>query len=191
MQIDILELLEARIEQNAKRGNRSLGRDNYGQISNMAMPAGWVPGEQIDNFVGNSSYKQFHPATDKNVRLSFYYRGRRTTAASGQRFHALLKEPCHLLSRKEIDTLAEIIRDKSNQADFRMQSARTEDINGKRVLVIEGRYNEIEQDCRSMFVDADASTGTVVQEISYQAPKASFYRYYGQAKGAMDSIQWK
>ncbi len=164
-------------------------RSNYGQISNMAMPAGWVPGEQLNNVVGNSSFRQFHPSDNPDVRLSFYYRGRRTSEAAGEKFRRLLEERLHLLSRKELEAIAETVRDKAGTSGFKLFRARTEDINGKHVLIVEGRFVEIQQDTRCMLVDADG-TGTVVQEIAYQAPLSKYLRYLGQAKAAMDSIHW-
>lgn len=190
---DILKLIDARIAN--QDGPSRTGRihvTNQGQISDMVLPKGWKVGVQSQNVQGNSDYRDFRPEgdSDSNARLCFFYRGRVTSRASGERFHTLLKAPDHVLSGKELESLKEVLRDKVTPG-FSLLSARTEELNGKRVLMIEGRFVEIQQDVRAILVDANGTTGRVVQEIYYQAPKDSYLRYLKHAKESMNSIEWK
>ncbi len=188
---DILKLIEKRATD--QYGPGRTGRvhfTNQGQISDIVLPEGWKAVAQADNVQGNSVYNDYRPTSDSSVRISFFYRGRVTSRTAGARFHALLQEPNHILSSKEIESLKETLRDKGNNG-FSVLSARTDDLNGKRVLIVEGRYDEIQQDNRSIYIDADGTTGRVVQEIYYQAPRDSYLRYLKQAKESMNSIRWR
>ncbi len=163
---------------------------DLGQISCMELPSGWEKGADEEKRQHSATYHEYHPEGDPSCQLGFYYRGRRTSENAGHNFHEVLNKPVHSLSRSEFDSLKETIRDKFNSTDFHATNARTVDINGKRVLLLEGRYNEIQQDAKHIFVDADG-TGTAVQEIFFQAPKDKFANYAKTAERAMKSIRWK
>src|SRR5262249_29954654 len=94
------------------------------------------------------------------------------------------------LGPDEIKDVAQVIRDKSNQDDFELFSPRTESLNGKMVLVIEGRYVEAQEDAYSIYVDADGS-GRLIRELHYRAPKYQFLRYLTSARKTFRSIVWK
>jgi len=86
--------------------------------------------------------------------------------------------------------LSKVLRGKEDPQQFKMIAARTEDFNGKRVLVVEGRDTKSEDDIYAILVDADGS-GRVIQEIYYQAPNEIYPKYLREAKSALKSIQWK
>lgn len=161
-----------------------------GQISRMRLPQGWLPNQKQEGVVGNSSYIDYCSPASKEIKLSFFYRGRPVSAASAETFHELLNKPAHTLTPAEIKSIGEIMRDRKNPADFQMLSARTEVLNGKKVLVVEGRYNEIQQDTYAVFVDADGK-GKAVQEIYFQAPKADYMKHSKEAKDSIKTIEWK
>lgn len=193
---DVLQMIDNAIMSQAHAPERATVPDwsskstrDYGQIANMAMPEGWVPGERVNNIVGNSSFRQFHPKNSPEARLCFYYRGRRIAQSAGTRFLQLLSKEPHLLNAKEIAEVAAVLRDKAH-AGFKLFKAKTERINGKMVLIVEGRFVEIQQDARCMFIDTDGS-GTAIQELYFQAPSSKYLSYAGQARQAMESILWK
>ncbi len=168
----------------------SLELSDHGQVRKIDIPPGWEEGPNYDGREHSASYKEFHPAGDKDCQLGFYYRGRRTSEAAGKNFHDQLAKPPHALSADELKSVAEIIRDKSNPADFNTKSARTEDVNGKRVLILEGQYTANKQYAKHLFVDSD-NTGTAVQEIFFQAPEHKFQNFSKPADEALKSIKWK
>lgn len=173
-----------------KTGGKMGESIGIGQVAEMNLPPGWKEGQPEKSGSGTSSFREFHAADSPEAKLCFYYRGRRISEEGGRHFHNLLEKPPHNLSAEEVQSLGEALRDRANPDDFNMLVAKTEDINGKRVLVIEGRYKEIQQDTRALLVDSDGS-GTAVQEIYYQAPKDLFPKYLLAASSAMKSIQWK
>lgn len=163
--------------------------NEHGQIKHMEMPGGWLAGPDYSKRLHSASYQEFHPPGQEDCQLGFYYRGRRTSASAGETFTKTLEEAPHHLSGAEYASLQEIVRDKAKNSDFTLKDARTEDLNGKRVLVVEGRYNGNQNDVKHIFVDADGS-GTAVQEIFFQAPKEKFGKFIKAAERSMETISW-
>lgn len=164
---------------------------NLGQLKKMDMPPGWEEGPDYTKRQHSASYHEFHPNGEPECQLGFYYRGRRTSEAAGRNFHNILERPAHALSEGEYMSLKEVLRDKANQPeDFMVRAARTEDLNGRRVLVVEGRYTGNQNDTKHIFIDTDGS-GTAVQEIFFQAPKDKFPTYINDASRAMQTLRWR
>ena len=165
---------------------------NLGQINDITLPEGWVGGEpyRFTSSVGSRSFRAIHPADQPGICLGFYYRGLPVSNESANNFNSLLAKSSHVLTAAEVLSVSEILRDKSSRQDFTIMVARTEDINGKRVLVVEGRYKEINEDAFAIFIDASGD-GKAVQEVYYQAPKATYLIYLKAARDAIRLIKWK
>lgn len=163
---------------------------NLGQIKKMEMPIGWEAGPDYSRRQHSASYQEFHPNGQKDCQLGFYYRGRRTSESAGEKFHDILSAADHELSKAEYRSLEEVLRDKAKDDDFTVKSARTEELNGKRVLIVEGRYNKNQNDSKHIFIDSDG-TGTAVQEVFFQAPKDKFALYANAASQSMKTVRWK
>src|SRR5215470_2690154 len=71
---------------------------NHGQVKHMVLPPKWEEGTAEYGTVGNSSFRQFHPPGDPDVRLCFYFRGRRMGDDAAQQFRAILDKPPHALT---------------------------------------------------------------------------------------------
>lgn len=165
---------------------------NHGQIMEMALPYGWVEGApyQFRGGIGTRSFREVHPIDAPQAMLTFFYRGLPVSQECGDVFRAMLANPPHTLTEKEIRSLGDALRDKINPDDFLIYYAKTEDYNGKVVLCIEGRYKEVQEDVFEIFVDASGD-GRAIQEIYFQAPKDSFAKYAKAAKESIRSIVWK
>lgn len=187
---DVNKFLDEWINPSAKPANKSGNTISIGQIDEMKLPSGWQEGPEAKPTGGSSLYREFHPADHPDVKLNFYYRGRRISEQAGKTFHDLLQKPAHILQGAELDGLKEVLRDKSNPESFKTLMAKTEDIAGKRVLVVEGHYPASDLETRSLFIDSDG-TGTAVQEVFYQAPRADYSKYLPAANTAIKSIIWK
>lgn len=179
--------------QNVRNQNTSSARAKViaiGQIESMTLPEDWLE-SYVDKPEGSpASLRLFHPTGEELAQLGFFYRGRRLAAKDGQAFCDLLRQSPHVLSGSELESIASLLRDKSDPEEFKLLIAKTEDFNGKRILVVEGRFLEISEDNRSIFIDSDG-TGTAVQEVYFQAHKLLFGRYYRAAAAAMKTIKWK
>lgn len=163
---------------------------NIGQVKQIEIPGGWEAGPDYNKRQHAATYQEYHPAGAPECQLGFYYRGRRTSDAAGKTFHDLLDKPPHALTDAEFRSLEEIVRDKAKAEDFRLESAKTEDLNGKRVLRVKGRYVGNQNDAEHVFIDADG-TGSAVQEVFFQAPKDKFSKHIKHAEDAIRSIRWK
>lgn len=164
---------------------------NRGQIAEMTLPEGWVeaPPVVFSGGQGMKSRRVIHPPDLPAVRLTFFYRGLPMNRRAGQAFLKVLQQPPHDISDEEWNSLTVLLRDRDPE-EFTRFTARTEDWNGRRVLVVEGRYLELQEDNLEIFVDA-VGDGRTVQEILYQAPKDLYNRYLRGAETALKSIKWK
>lgn len=165
---------------------------NRGQIAEMTLPTGWVedPPVQFSGGVGMKSRRVIHPPEAPRVRLVFFYRGLPMSQKAGKRFFDVLQGPPHDLTEQEWDSLAVLLRDREDPSEFMRFAARTEDWNGRRVLVVEGRYLEIQEDNFEIFIDA-VGDGRTVQEVIYQAPTDVYNKYWRIAEGSLKTIRWK
>lgn len=186
---ELMDNLMAAIRANGTQSD-SLEVTDLGQISKMELPPGWEEGLDEQSRQHAATYRHYHPVGEPECQIGFYYRGRRTSDAAGRHFLDVLNKPPHKLTRQEFDSLGDVVRDKSEPEDFQVTNVRTIDISGKVVLLVEGRYKDIQQDSKHIFIDADGS-GTAVQEIFFQAPKERFPVYAKLAEQSMKSIQWK
>src|SRR4030095_3116550 len=161
------------LSQEDSSAGANVERISRGQVEMMKLPAGWVSGAEKGRTEAAYSYKEFHPEEGPDSMICFFYRGRRAGQDSSKSFRDVLAKPPHALTASEIESIGQILRDKRDPKDFKMTSCRTEDVNGRRVLVVQGRYNEIQEDALAMLIDADKDpAGSAVQEIFFQAPAA-------------------
>ncbi len=164
---------------------------DHGQIADMTLPRNWVEGpkRQFAGGIGTRGLREIYPLEAPRVRLCFYYRGLPISKEAGKRFLEILQKPPHVIGQDAWKSLGVVLRDKELSEDFTLFIARTEDWSGRRVMVVEGRYREIQEDNFEIFVDA-AGDGRTIQEIFYQAPKDLYIKYLKAAKGSMKSIRW-
>ncbi len=164
---------------------------NHGQIASMTLPAGWVEGtDKTYTGAGTRSFRQFHSADFPDAKLCFFYRGLPVRKESAESFREILDRPPHELEVSETNSIAEVLRDRGNHDQFYIRDIRTEDINGKRVLVVEGTHEKIQQDSYALYIDADG-TGRFVQEIYYLAPFIDYVSFKPEADESINSIAWK
>ncbi len=166
--------------------------ENHGQIAVLEVPDGWVE-RSADNYyrdIGARSMLEFHPPDAPDAVLCVYYRGLPMRDAAAALFRAVLRQPPHALGFGEIKDLRGVLQERADSKVFTISSARTEDLNGRRILWIEGRYKEAGNDLQQILLDADG-TGSVVQEIYFVAPKDIFLKYARSARAALTTIVWR
>jgi hypothetical protein len=168
-----------------------LSLSNHGQIERMTLPEGWVESEaQTRSEADLSQLRKFHAPGNEDVQICFHYRGLPVTERSGESFRKLLEMPRHQLMPKEMWDIQEVLDSMMLDNNFETVSARVDDVHGKRVLIVEGRWVPLKFDTYSMFIDA-SGTGSVVHEIYYAAPVAHYPLHLKEAKNALESIVWK
>jgi len=165
---------------------------NQGQIESMVLPVGWKKADQAAtvNTIGGRSLIEWHPPDNSDVRLSIFYRGLPVGSEASAAFRSVLKKPAHELSKEEVAALSGILRERADDKAFNLEQAKTVQLNGKIVVVIEGEYRETGSKLKELLVDADG-TGAAVQEVYYQAPGGSYKDYEEQSARSFASIKWK
>jgi hypothetical protein len=162
-----------------------------GQINGLTEPSKWVPGQPSPKI----GYIEYHPGANDLVKLYTYDRGRRLDPDVAKTFADVLYNYApHTLKADELSALQKngVLRDKGPNAGFTPLIAKTEDLNGRRVLVVEGTWKPENLHVRTVYVDADIKKdGSVIQELSYQAPASIYHQYLTQARKAIQSVTWK
>ncbi len=167
---------------------------DHGQINSMDLPAGWnLKPSEGNPGIGTRSYQEASPKNNPDVSLSFFYRGLPVPAQDGTNFKNVLEQKPHELSADELRSLSNVLSQKT-PLDSDQFKLRTEELNGKNVLVVEGSYpasrDAAAQQIHELYVNASGD-GRAVQEIFYQAPADAYGKYSDQALNALKSIKWK
>lgn len=160
-----------------------------GQIRQMSLPDGWIEVEK-DPRPDTVHVKEFECPENSETRIMFYYRGRRVDTTTGDNFVRILSIPDHELSEQEFSDIVVILNNASEPDNFEVSSCRTETINGKRVLMLEGIWKDGGVLNLGMFIDSD-NTGTAVQEVHYLAPESHYATYIEEIEQAIGAIVWK
>jgi len=162
---------------------------NLGQIKFMSLPPDWAEDRRIAAIRANSFLTWFHPPGDGDITIGFFFRGKRAGRLASRNFHELLSLPPHSLKPAELQSLDEVLDDSADPAEFTMESAATEWLNRRHVLVVQGVYIRAAQQSRTIYIDADG-TGSAIQEIYYAAPAEQFAVHLAEALEAFNSIKW-
>jgi hypothetical protein len=163
--------------------------ENQGQIKSMELPASWQLLENYAPGTATASYVRFGPVNSPETELVLYFMQRPLPQAVQKNLQSLLAAKDSLLTKSQIDSLSFMLRDASLLDSFNFLSVRSQDWNGKRVIVVEGRWNQIQQDRFWMFIP-DGPECETVQEVWFQAPVAQYPAHLKYARQAMNSIVW-
>lgn len=160
---------------------------NHGQIAQMALPDGWAEGSP--RYGQAHSYERNFAPLDQSIKLSLWYRGRPVTADSASHLHSILQQPDHALLPSAIKQCDEILDWMSKPERFRLTSARTTTITGRRLLHTEGFCLETGEDYFSLFVPTSKYID-VIQEIHFKACRSVFLTQYHTFKAVLSSVHW-
>jgi hypothetical protein len=163
---------------------------NEGQVKFIAIPQGFIECPEPARDVDVRFLRRFQSEDNDKVELAFFYRGAPLNKVIGADFRSILSSPPHGLSAEELESIQLVLRDASEPEWFEMSSARTDVIQGKTVLLIEGTWKNSQLYNLGIFIDVDG-TGCIVQEIHYTAPIDAREQYAAIAEAAISSIEWK
>jgi hypothetical protein len=163
--------------------------ENEGYIKSMKLPNGWVDQAQPRPQWAGPYWHTFRPDGKDKVRLSFFDRGRPLTEPGKSALRALFERAPSALTPGDLRSIAEVLRDAAVVEEFNFLNARTEKFNDRPVVVIEGRWVELQEDCLWM-IAADADC-TWVNEVIYQASKTDYPIYLKQIRDCLKTIEWK
>jgi hypothetical protein len=134
----------------------------------------------------------FHARGRSDTNVYSYFVWSPEDRENAENFLRVLKNPPHPLARHEIQSLKPVIDRLSESApgEFEVRSAKTRDLNQRRVIVVEGRWTKHRVDAYLVLVDA-SGCGKLAQQLAYTAPSADYSRRLSDAKAAFDSIFWR
>jgi hypothetical protein len=165
--------------------------EDHGQVEKITLPAKWRE-EEVNprSSMDIVTLRKFCPPESSDVQLCFYYRGMPMGEPASEKFQSVLSGQARQLEIEDIRTAEGALGSLSNPEEFVIASARTEELNGKRVMRLEGNWRQIQYDTIHILLDADG-TGAEVQEIYYAAPSTLFNRYVQEIEKSLNSIVWK
>lgn len=163
--------------------------ENEGYVKSMKLPSSWIDCSRPRPEWAGPFWRTFRPASGSKVRLSFFDRGRPISESGGSALKGLLEKVPSVLTPSDLRSLGDVLRDAALVDEFNFLNARSEMFNGRPVIVIEGRWNELQEDCL-WYITADAEC-TWVYEIIYQAPKLDYPLHLKQVRDCLKTIEWK
>jgi hypothetical protein len=181
------ELFDPSPEVGSRKPPAFLGR--HGAVERMRIPGEWV---EWRSDIGIFHKLGFHRRGRSDINVSSYFVWSPESGKNAENFLRVLKKPPHPLSRDEIQSLRPVIDRLSESApgEFEIRSAKTRDMNQRRVLVVEGRWTKHRVDAYLVLVDA-SGCGKLAQQLAYTAPVADYRLRLADAQAAFDSIFWR
>jgi hypothetical protein len=181
------ELFDPPPEAGSRKPSAFLQR--HGAVQGMRIPGEWV---EWRSDIGIFHKLGFHARDRSDVNVYSYFVWSPESRKNAENLLRVLKNPPHPLARDEIQSLRPVIDRLSESApgEFDIRSAKTQDLNQRRVIVVEGRWSKHRLDAYIVLVDA-SGCGKLAQQLAYTAPPADYRRRLGDAQAAFDSIFWR
>ncbi|MBZ0187898.1 MAG: hypothetical protein K8F91_16750 [Candidatus Obscuribacterales bacterium] len=161
-----------------------------GQIEQLDLPDSWKERELAQNELKTFELREFSPSGEEEVKLCFYYRGRQVSEGSGLAFLEILKRPPHLLMKQEIESIVEILEEIAFPESFAPLGIKTEKLNQKMVLIVDGRWRAQSWDTHALYIPADKHA-RVVQQVYLLSPPSRYPVFLSQFKAALEAISWR
>ncbi len=162
--------------------------ENEGCVKSMNLPPGWIDQSKPRPAFAGPYWRIFRPSPDGRAHLSFFDRGRPVTESAVNALHALLAAVPATLTPADLQSLGEVLREAYLVDEFTFKYARTELLNAKPVIVIEGQWNELQEDC--LWIITAEPQSNWICEIIYQAPKSEFAVHFETIVNCLKTIQW-
>lgn len=158
-----------------------------GQIKEIEIPNGWFKLPAADN--GFDDLVAYSPALTDKSKLAFYYRGKPLSQDSGTAFEAVLQRNKGVLLPMDLDNVRWVLDELGDPEKFQISSAETMDLNGRVILLVQGRWLRDDFYSYDLFINAGDS-GTIVQQVFFIAPKDQYFQHLSQVKDALKTVQW-
>ena len=168
---------------------------NQDLITSLPLPDGWREVPVPDQGFALATIREFRPANavNDNVSLCLFNRGLAIDLSdedAAESFARLLTESPHDLAPTEIDACEAILGESADPERFSIAIAKTELLNGRIVLIVEGSWITSQTDMLRVYADIQGD-GRFVQEISFTAPSAAFQLLRAEIVECFKAISWK
>ncbi len=157
----------------------------------MPLPEGWREFPVPDQGYALYSVREFRAADAKDdaVTLCLYNRGLALNDLTAESFTKVLAQKNHHLTPGELDQLELLLRDAGDPEVFSLLDGRTEEINGRKVLVIEGRYIKSGTRMLRFYFDVNED-GQFVEEVFFSAPPDEYDKSVKAVKACFHAVVW-
>jgi hypothetical protein len=159
----------------------------FRSTDSLLLPEGWSSGPYTEGRFSQS--QEFFLREDERAAMIVACRGHELQPDVAQKFQTVLSADAHELHELERQRISQVLDNQSMRAHFAVTSARTEDWQGLRVLVVEGTYLASGDQAFTLFVDCQGN-GSWVEEFQYSAPVEVFGRHFNDAMATFKSIKW-
>lgn len=163
--------------------------DRHGAINTMRIPGAWVSWRQD---IGIFHKLGLHPRGRKDIHLYSYFVWRAEHEKRAAHLLRVLQSPVHSLTQDELNSLRPVLEPligwPSNEFDIR--SASTQDLNRRRVVVVEGHWTKHRARANMILVDA-SGCGKLPQLVAFTAPTNEYSRLLPDALAGFKSIHWR
>lgn len=160
-------------------------------IDKMQVPNSWNKEITEAQFGHNAKGVSFFPPDGQGAELALYDRGFPIARSEAQKFRDVLSKQPHVLSVGEIDLLGEqVLGTVGDKSAFAINQAQTRELNGKRVLEVEGNWKEGGKKFFGYFIPKDDSYREI-QEVYFEADQRQFFQFRRDALNSIESINWK
>lgn len=194
LSVELLDLALAKTVRASVLGQRELR--GQGQIEQMILPKGWIEtsprARGLYCFAGLSHFFEFRPPDSPETAICHWSRGLsgRFLSPSASTLLLSLTGGCaHNLSEPEINAAKEIFAPHNSQ-DLLLSACRVGDLNGKRLLMMEGSWRQAGDRVFAMFYPAEPG-GSMVEQLHFEAPEGEWERYMERAVEVFRSIVWR
>jgi hypothetical protein len=160
------------------------GIKEVGAVNRFRVPDNWELTRHEEDARGYGY--TWKPLGEKDVSLNVSWDG--GIVMRPQPIQEILTQAPHALSREELASLTKLLGDRASAEAFQVETAKTEDVSGYRVLRVSGTYTEQDVYEDTIFVNSGGDCSGF-QEVSFLSPAAAAAKYRKDADQAFSTLR--
>lgn len=157
-------------------------------IEALVLPLGWFEDHPDHGPLPAAFKRRFRSFATPTSEFFIWYRGQPIDAESCENLMRLLSERAQILTKSKVHSVNRVLGNMAEESVFKTLMIRTETIQNRNVLSIEGRWSN-GYDAYGLFMPEEPGSSTII-ELHYQAPKEEFRKNLAAMKAALSSITW-
>jgi hypothetical protein len=161
--------------------------EDFRSTKGLFLPPTWKQGGSSRGRV--SIAHEFHLHNNNNISVVAFSRGFDLGDHVAVQVRNVLAIPPHVLDDFERQRITDVLAEQNVRNRFAISQVRTEELNGKTVLISEGTYASSGDRAITIFVDV-LGNGHFVEEFQYAAPDKEFDQHLSTAWTIFRTIEW-
>jgi serine/threonine protein phosphatase PrpC len=161
-------------------------------IKKMTLPRGWVAVTPPGGEIGRPDQQQeYSPVDEPDVRINIQDCVGAAGSRSGGELRAAIGSPEGPVDGRQIESILGSVPGRGCQTpSFRTSNAWTEDLKGKRVLIVEAHCSSPYYRTYSVILPSGDDSSIWAREITYSAPERRYDNHLNAFKQALQTIEW-